>query len=235
MLISGVQKITLLDFPEKTACVVFTPGCNFRCGYCHNPEFVLPEEIKKIRQSFIAEAAFFNFLKSRKNFLEGVVITGGEPTLMPDLLEFVKKIKAMGFLVKIDSNGSRPEILKTMIEEGLLDYIAMDIKTTLRKYPELVGDMVPPENIKKSLQLIMNSQVPYEFRSTILPCLHPPEILKGMARLIKGADKYYLQTFRPGRTLDPKLAKAASYTKTQMEKIAKEIFAPVVKQVEVRV
>ncbi|PIR76985.1 MAG: anaerobic ribonucleoside-triphosphate reductase activating protein, partial [Candidatus Magasanikbacteria bacterium CG10_big_fil_rev_8_21_14_0_10_38_6] len=142
MVISGVQPFTLLDFPEKTACIIFTAGCNFRCGYCHNPEFVLPEKIQQIKTSFIDEETIYSFLQKRKGLLDGVVISGGEPTMMGDLPAFIRNIKELGFLVKLDTNGNRPLVLQHLLDEGLLDYVAMDVKTSLVNYADLVGDCV---------------------------------------------------------------------------------------------
>ncbi|MBU0596590.1 anaerobic ribonucleoside-triphosphate reductase activating protein [Patescibacteria group bacterium] len=234
MQISGIQKFTLLDYPNKTACVIFTPGCNFRCGFCHNPEFVLPEKIQKIKDSFIPEEIFFNFLERRGKLLDAVVISGGEPSLMPDIIEFVTKIKGMGFLVKLDSNGSRPGVIRDMIQAKLVDYIAMDIKTSLEKYTSLVGTSGNPEKIEESIKIIMDSGLPYEFRSTIVKEDHPREVLEQMARLISGAEKYYLQRFRPGTVLNPKYNDFSSYSSEEMEDIAKNIFSPVIKEVSVR-
>ena len=234
MVISGIQKFSILDFPGKTACIVFTPGCNFRCRFCYNPEFVLPEEIKKISDSFIPEDVFFNFLDQRKDLLDGVVITGGEPTVIADLPSFMERIKKKGFLVKLDSNGNKPEVLTDVFEKGLVDYIAMDIKTSLENYQDLSGEDAKPENIKKSIELIMKSGIPYEFRSTIVRELHPEEVLKEMAKLIDGAKLYYMQAFRPGETLDPKVSDYHPYNKKEMKRIANDIFKRHVEKVEVR-
>ncbi len=234
MVISGIQKFSILDFPGKMSCIVFTPGCNFRCSFCYNPEFVLPEEIKKISDSFIPEEAFFNFLDQRKDLLDGVVITGGEPTVIADLPNFMAKIKKKGFLVKLDSNGNKPDVLKEVFDKKLVDYIAMDIKTSLEKYQELSGADAKPENIKESIELIMKSGVPYEFRSTIVREIHPEEVLKEMAKLIDGADRYFMQAFRPGQTLDPTVSDYKPYDEKEMKRIADDIFGPHVKKVGLR-
>lgn len=234
MVISGIQRFSILDFPGKTACIVFTPGCNFRCSFCYNPEFVLPEEIKKISGSFIPESAFFNFLEQRKGLLDGVVITGGEPTVIADLPGFMSRIKKKGFLVKLDSNGNRPEVLKDVFKRGLVDYIAMDIKTSLENYQDLSGADANPENIEESIELIMKSGIPYEFRSTIVREIHPEEVLKKMAKLIDGAELYYMQAFRPGQTLDPNVSDYHPYDEKEMKRIAKDIFGLYVKKVGVR-
>jgi len=232
MLISGVQKFSVLDYPEKTSCIVFTPGCNFRCGFCHNPEFVLPEEIKKISHSFFDEKPFFNFLKTREGKLDGVVITGGEPTLQKDLKEFIKKIKEMGFLVKLDTNGSNFVILKELIEEGLIDYVAMDVKTSKKEYENVVGK-VNIENIDKSINFLLDGDIDYEFRTTILPDLHTREVFEDMGKWIKGAKKLYLQNFLPEITLDPEFSQKGSFCFEDLDLIA-EFFGDFVDTVGVR-
>lgn len=234
MLISGIQKFTLLDYPGKTACVVFTPGCNFRCGYCHNSEFVLPELINKIKDNFIPEKAFFNFLKIRRGLLEGVVITGGEPTIQADLIPFIKKIKALGFLVKLDTNGNCSSVIRQALEEKLLDYIAMDIKTSLNEYQNLAGKQANPINIRQSIELIKNSGIDYEFRTTLLKQTHNDIIIKEIGELLQGSTRYFLQTFRPGQVLDPKFVEYHAFTLPEMEIIA-EFFRKFVQHVEVRV
>jgi len=204
MLISGVQKFTMLDYPEKVAAIIFTPGCNMRCKFCHNKEFVLPKEIKKIRPSFIPEKAVLNFFESRKGKLDGIVISGGEPTLQPDLRQFIEKVRKMGFLVKLDTNGNLPDIMKELVNDGLVDYVAMDVKTTLDNYESLVGNLANPDNIKESIDFLKKGNVPYEFRTTVIDGVHTKAIIKEMAQLLNGADKLYLQKFRPETTLDPK-------------------------------
>ena len=233
MIISGIQKFSVIDYPEKTSCIVFTPGCNFRCGFCHNPEFVLPEEIASIKHSFFDEVPFFNFLKTRKGKLDGVVITGGEPTLQTDLLDFVKNIKELGYLVKLDSNGNNPDVLIEAIEKGLVDYIAMDVKTSLQEYKNVVGGMVNTDNIQKSIEIIMNSGIDYEFRTTVLPDLHTDDVLKDMKQLISGAKKLYIQNFLPDITLDCSFSDKASFNYNELQEIA-ELFRDSVDLVGVR-
>jgi len=198
MLIGGLQKLTLIDYPGKIATTVFTIGCNFSCAFCHNPELVDPIKIKK--QPLISEKTFFDFLKSRKGDLDGVCITGGEPTIHKDLPEFIKKIKNLGFSVKLDTNGSNPEMLEKLIRSNLLDYIAMDIKNSNLK-----------SQISKSVEIIKNSGVDYEFRTTIVPALHKKEDIIKMAKEISPAKKYFLQQFRPGKNLDKKFEKEKPY------------------------
>lgn len=191
MIISGLQKLTLLDFPGKLACTVFTAGCNFRCPFCHNASL-----INGSNTEIITEEDFFSFLNKRKGILEGVCITGGEPTLQSDLKQFIRKIKDSGFLVKLDTNGYKPEILNELISEKLLDYVAMDIKNTKEKYYLTVGinefDISP---VIKSVELLMKNKVPYEFRTTVVKEFHNEQDIIKICEWIKNADKYYLQSF----------------------------------------
>lgn len=233
MLISGIQPCTLVDYPEKTACIIFTPGCNFRCGYCHNPEFVLPEKIRQLKNNFIPETAVFNFLNKRRGLLDGVVISGGEPTIMPDLIVFMKKIKSLGYLVKLDTNGNRPQVIKQAIESGTVDYIAMDVKTSLKEYPKLVGPQVHPDCIKQSIELIKKCSIDYEFRSTLIKEIHPPKIIRDMADLIGTAKQVFLQTFRNTITLQDAFKNYRAFSKTEMEEIAL-IFLKQTKKVIIR-
>lgn len=233
MRISGIQQCTLIDYPGKTACVVFTPGCNFRCGYCHNPEFVLPEQIKKIQKDFINEEAVFNFLKKRKGLLDGVVITGGEPTLQGDLVPFMQKVRELGFLIKLDTNGNKPEIIIDALQKKLVDFIAMDVKTSYVKYQSLVGKLAKADNIKKSIDLIMSSGIAYEFRSTIVKETHSIPTLKEMAKMIEGAKTFALQSFRPAHTLNPLFQSFHGFSEGEMNDIQK-IFEPYVERVIIR-
>lgn len=162
MRIGGLQKFSFIDFPNKTAAIVFTQGCNFKCSYCHNPELVYPD----MYQLPIPEEQVFAFLESRKNQLDAVVITGGEPTLQSDLIEFIKKVKAMGFLVKLDTNGSNPKVLEQIINQKLVDFIAMDIKAPFDKYNLVCCVPINIENIKTSIDLIKNSGIDFLFRTT---------------------------------------------------------------------
>jgi pyruvate formate lyase activating enzyme len=242
VILGGLQKTTLLDFPGKIAATVFICGCNFRCPWCYNPELVLPKRIKS--QPKIPEKYFFDFLKKRKGLLEGVCITGGEPTLNRDLPKFVKKIKKLGYLVKLDTNGSEPEMLKKLITENLLDYLAMDIKAPLglnfqlptsnfklnsnsqiSKYQKATGVKINREKIKKSIEIIKNSDIEYEFRTTIVPTIQKKEDILEIAREISPAKRYILQNFRPEKTIDPKFEKIKPYSKEYLVKIQKAIFS----------
>ncbi len=220
MLISGIEQFTLVDYPEKTACIIFTPGCNFRCGYCHNPEFVLPEKIIQLKNSFIPETAVFNFLNERRGFLDGVVISGGEPTIMPDLIPFMDTIKSLGYLVKLDTNGNRPDVLRQAVTSGVVDYVAMDIKTSLAEYPSLVGPAVNPEAIQKSIEFLKAGNLDYEFRCTLIKEIHPDHILEDMARLMDRAKQVFLQSFRSTITLKPSFKSFHAFSEQEMKVLA---------------
>ena len=222
MFLSGIQPFTVLDYPGKVSCIVFTPGCNFRCGYCHNPEFVLPEKVAALRPNFIVEEAFFNFLDQRNTLLDGVVISGGEPTLMPDLEQFIEKIKKRGHLVKLDSNGNRPAVLKRLLAKNMLDYIAMDVKTSLPRYQGLVGPWAAENQIAESIRLIQDSGVEYEFRTTLVKEVHTPDAINEMCRLLKGAKKLYLQSFRPEVTLNPAFGSYTPFNEKETEQLAEQ-------------
>ncbi len=209
MQIGGLQKLTLIDFPGRLAATVFLCGCNFRCPFCYSSEIVLPEKIKI--QPKISEKYFFDFLKQRKGLLEGIVLCGGEPTLNKDLPDFIKKIKKLGYFVKLDTNGSSPGLLKNLIDKNLIDYVAMDIKGPKEKYGNFVGGKIDIKKIQKSIDILKKEKVDYEFRSTIVPNLHKKEDVTEMARWISGAKRYYLQNFRPEKTIDQKFERVKPY------------------------
>ncbi len=230
MIIGGLQKTSLLDYPDKVAAIIFTAGCNFRCGFCYNSNLVTHTDQVKI----IPEKEVLDFLSSRKKKLDAVVITGGEPTLQPDLPQFIKKIKALGYLVKLDTNGTNPAMLSVLIDSGLIDYIAMDIKGPLPKYAKIVKVNIDTDRIRESIEIIKNSSLPYEFRSTILPALHSREDLLAMSELIAGANRYFLQKFMPVASLnDPAFRSLPSFTDAEMNELAKLCLANV-KQCQVR-
>jgi len=222
MLIGGYQKLTLIDYPGKIATTVFTVGCNFRCPFCHNPELVATNNLQLTTNNDL-EKEFFNFLKKRKGKIEGVCITGGEPAIQPDLIPFIKKIKKMGYAVKLDTNGARPDILKKVIDGKLVDFIAMDIKDRLGKYSKTAGVGVDKERIKLSVDLIRNSGIPYEFRTTAVPGIHREKDFEEIAKWLDGADAYYLQEYREIKILDSKLKKKTKGKKLDLEKIKKKI------------
>ncbi|MBE6557044.1 MAG: anaerobic ribonucleoside-triphosphate reductase activating protein [Ruminococcaceae bacterium] len=195
MKIYGLQKTTLLDFPEKIACTVFTGGCNLRCPFCHNASLVLRFD----ESPYMTEDDFFLYIEERnKNRMitEGVCITGGEPLLSHGLRDFILRAKDHGLAVKLDTNGTLPSRLRPLIEEGLLDYIAMDIKNSLPKYSLTCGLRVDTECIEESIHLIMNSGITYEFRTTVIKELHTMDDLLSIGEMIHGAEQYYLQSFK---------------------------------------
>lgn len=216
--IGGIQKTTLIDFPEKIAAIVFTQGCNFRCGYCHNPELL---EFKKNGQYSTED--FFDFLKTRKNKLDGVVITGGEPTLQSGLYKFTEKIKSLGFLVKLDTNGTNPIILEKLLKNNLLDYIAMDIKAPPKNYNQITGVSVNVQNICKSIEMIIKSSIDYEFRTTVIKSQISSEDFEKIGQTLQGAKKYYLQKFIPSKIYDENLMKQTTYTDNEFEQICKNM------------
>ncbi len=192
MKIAGIQKLTLLDFPGLMAATIFTNGCNFRCPFCHNSSLVINSSANKL----VSEEDLFEFLNSRKGKLDGICITGGEPLLQEDILDFIKKIKEIGFKVKLDTNGYLFPKLKEIIETGLVDYVAMDIKNSLSKYPLTSGfNDITIENIVNSINYLKENHVDYEFRTTIVKELHTFEDIKEIASLLEGAKRYYLQQF----------------------------------------
>ncbi|MBP9752011.1 MAG: anaerobic ribonucleoside-triphosphate reductase activating protein [Candidatus Moranbacteria bacterium] len=219
MLIGGFQKLTLIDYPGKVATTVFTVGCNFRCPFCHNPELIdFPkEELPTYRKN---EKAFFDFLEKRKGKLDGVCVTGGEPTVQPDILDFLGKIKKMGFLVKLDTNGSRPEIVKEVVGRELADFFAMDIKNRAECYRETSGSGVSDANIRESIRLIRESGIGHEFRTTVVPGIHGESDFSGIVELIDGAPAYYLQEFRDFRILSPELREKSRGKKLDLDGIA---------------
>lgn len=227
--IKGIQKLSTIDYPGRLACILFTGGCNFRCKYCHNPELI---PLENAEMETISEEAVLDFLEQRRGKLDGVSITGGEPTLHRDLPELIRKIKDSGFLVKLDTNGTNPEMVERLIREGLVDYWAMDVKQVPEKYEALTG-FGKVELLRKSMKLIMGAGVEYEFRSTILADEHSKADLVGMAKMIEGAERYYLQNFRPGETLDPAYAEKRGFTPAELKELC-EAVRPYVKKCEVR-
>jgi len=223
MNISGLVKSSLIDYPGKVAAVVFTQGCNFRCGFCHNPDLI------PIIGGQISENELFKYLDKRKNILDGVVITGGEPLIQKDISTFIEKIKSMGLLVKLDTNGSSPKALGLLLKKGLVDYVAMDIKGTLAQYHN-ISSYSNKRFIQESIKLLKNSKIKYEFRTTVLPQYHKIEDFKNIGKLIAGANKYVVQGFRPEITLDRSLANKEPFTLREMEQIC-QIMKEYVKEV----
>ncbi|MDO5014671.1 MAG: anaerobic ribonucleoside-triphosphate reductase activating protein [Clostridia bacterium] len=191
MKIKGLQKLTLLDFPGHTACTVFLPGCNFRCPFCHNASLVCD-----IDEDEIPEEEFFDFLEKRKGLLDGVCVTGGEPTLQPDLKQFIYKIKKMGYLVKLDTNGYNPTVLEDILENNLCDYVAMDIKSSPENYNKVSAvENFDFEKIRQSINLLKSHDIDYEFRTTVVEELHNEKDFESIGKLLSGEEKYFLQSF----------------------------------------
>ncbi len=213
MNVQGFQKLTLLDFPGSTACTVFTGGCNLRCPFCHNASLV-----KNPIENPNATDIVLEYLEKRKGILDGVCITGGEPLLQPDLKDFILKIKAMGFKVKLDTNGALPKRLKEILP--YIDYVAMDVKSSLDTYPLLTGSGIEPSVFKESIDIIMNSSVPHEFRTTAVKGLHVKEDFIKIARLLKGEKKYFIQKFVDSGNL---LKGGEAFSKDEMHEILEEV------------
>ena len=192
MVLKGLQKLTLLDYPGEIAATAFTGGCNFRCPFCHNASLVLPDKFG----ATLPTEEFFAFLESRRGKLRAVCVSGGEPTMQGDLVEFIKRIKEMGFLVKLDTNGTRPDVLRTLIDGGLLDYVAMDIKNSKARYGDTVGvknfDISPVED---SINILRKGNVPFEFRTTVVRELHAVGDFAEIGEWLSGDEKFFLQTF----------------------------------------
>ncbi len=226
-IIGGFQKTSLLDFPQKISCIVFTQMCNFHCGYCHNPE------LNEKKDAVIDLETFFSFLESRKGKLDGVVITGGEPTLQKGLYQFIFDIKNMGFCVKLDTNGSNPKVLKNLIEDNLIDYVAMDIKAPMDKYHDVIKNKIPLDNIYQSIQILLGNKVDYEFRTTVVKEQLDFGDFEKIGDLIKGAKKYYLQKFVPSKTIDEAFLNYSTYSNEYFDKI-KKMLKDKVEYVDVR-
>ncbi|MGV8059678.1 MAG: anaerobic ribonucleoside-triphosphate reductase activating protein [Smithellaceae bacterium] len=219
MKIGGLQKVSLIDYPGLICASVFLQGCNFKCSYCHNPELVDP----KLFQPCIRESEVLAFLATRRGKLDAVTITGGEPTIQDDLVPFIKKIKKMGFAVKLDTNGSQPQVIKALLEERLIDFIDMDIKGPLAKYESVACVPVAAEKIKESVKSILKAEIPHEFRTTIVKSLLTPKDILKIATLISGARKYALQKFIPVKTLNKKFREEKNYSDNELEKIKKRL------------
>ena len=229
MLISGLQKLTLLDYPGRVACTVFTVGCNFRCPFCHNAPLVLPEQLAHDTD----EEQVLAFLKKRVGVLDGVAITGGEPLLHKDIGAFLAKVKALGYQIKLDTNGSFPELLMELVKDGLVDRVAMDIKNAPELYAKTVGlpslDLAP---IERSKELLLRGDVDYEFRTTVVKGLHTRESIIGAAKWIAGAKEYYLQQFKDSGNVIA-IGGLSEYNEQEMHALA-QAAAQVVPTVQVR-
>lgn len=221
--IGGLQKVSLIEYPGKICAVIFLQGCNFRCPYCHNPELVDPDRYGDC----LPEEELFSFLEKRRGKLEAVTVTGGEPTLQPDLPAFLRRLKGMGYLVKVDSNGSRPEVLEKLIGEKLVDYIAMDVKAPLEKYENIAAVPIDSAKIKQSIDLILASGIDHEFRTTVLASLLEEKDLLAIGRLVKNARRYAIQRFVPSKILNQSFLEDRTYSDEELsalkEKLEKDI------------
>lgn len=215
MLIGGFQKFSLIDYPGKICAIVFTQGCNFRCPYCHNPDLVDFKE----SGGLISKKEVFLFLKKRKGKLDAVEITGGEPTLQQDIIEFLERIKDMGYLIKLDSNGSHPEVIEELIKLKIVDYLAVDIKAPLEKYQMITHSNIDLNKIKKSIELIMKSGLNYEFRTTIVRSQLTEEDIIKIGSLINGAKLYVLQKFVVSKVLDLNFRDEATYSDDEFNRL----------------
>lgn len=213
MIIGGLQKTSIIDYPGKVSCVLFCAGCNFRCPYCHNPDL-----ISVAGDPFMPLDRFFDFLEQRRSFLDGVVVTGGEPSLDDDILPLCRGIKERGMAVKLDTNGSRPAMLQKLLDAGVIDYIAMDIKTRPANYALLAGKNFDCDRIRTSIKIIKHSGLPYEFRTTCVRPFVDEAIIQKIADLASGAPLYVLQRCRTGRVLSPEFfADKEPFTDKELE------------------
>ncbi|MEI6242330.1 MAG: anaerobic ribonucleoside-triphosphate reductase activating protein [Chlamydiota bacterium] len=229
MKIGGIQHCSLIDFPGKLAAVIFTEGCPFRCHYCHNPSLVLPSETQKR----VEEREVFSFLEKRVGKLDGVVISGGEPTLQEDLIPFIEKIRNMGFCIKLDTSGFFFSVLQELLEKKLVDYVAMDIKAPLDKYAQVIGREVDTKTIQESICLLLQSSISYEFRTTLVGSLHTKEDVVAIAKTIQGAPLYVLQRFFKNITLNPHFQNEDFFSE-QIANQYKILVEPYVKECRVR-
>lgn len=226
----GIKKVTLIDFPGKVACTVFTHGCNLRCPFCHNPEIVIQEPNDDNK---ITELKLFEFLEEREGKIDGVVFTGGEPLIHgTDLLRIIKKLKKMGFSAKVDTNGTFPFQLSHLIDNKV-DYIAMDLKSSKDKFEIMSKDQNLYGKTIESLNLLVESDIDYEIRTTVVPGIHDLKEFKKLAKLLKGVDKYVIQNFVANGTIDKKYGKVRSFTRKELKKY-KKIAEQYAKNVEVR-
>lgn len=211
----GLKKVTLIDYPGKIACAVFTHGCSLRCPYCHNPELVTgnPNKLEPLTQKELTA-----FLTKRISKLDGIVFTGGEPLMHHmELLPLLKTIKRLGLLIKFDTNGTYPSALRSLIQKKVVDYIAMDVKTSLSRYQEMGASPTAIQSIQQSLSLLTASHVPYELRTTLVPGMHTPAVLHEMGSIIKSAERYALQNFIPSTTLDTSFSNIQPFTHKEMK------------------
>ena len=223
MKIAQILPTTLIDYPNRVAALIYTPLCNFRCPFCHNSELVLPEKIRKLQ--LIPENDILYFLREREKFLDALCITGGEPTLHDDLPRFIERVKRIGLLVKLDTNGSRPEVLEELFDNHLLDYVAMDIKGPAHRYDDLAGVHLDLDAVRRSIKLIMERAPDYEFRTTVAPTITAKNI-EDTVELVQGAKRYFLQQFvapTDKDLVDPAWNKKTALSKAELEAVWERI------------
>lgn len=245
MLIGGWQKTTLIDFPGRVASTIFTVGCNFRCPYCHNPELVVESRKSKVER--IGEKEVFEYLEKKRKIIDGVCITGGEPTIQKDVVEFCRKVKDLGLEIKLDTNGSNPEVVEELIKEKLVNYVAVDVKNSFEKY--IVGAGLVPARLEwattrvaRTLEILIKSGIDFELRTTVVPGMHDEKIIKKMAEEIKEIMEprrcgvsvhWWLQNFRGGKCLDKSYNKKRGFTEKELNKLRVKA-EEVIKGVKVR-
>lgn len=223
MRFAGLQKLDLLNCPGKVSATVFTQGCNFRCPYCHNPSLVLP--VGESEQATVSDEEIFSYLEKRRGMIEAVAITGGEPTLHPELEGFIKRVKEMGYFVKLDTNGTNPLFLQKLLDQDLLGYVAMDFKTSLENYGRVFASSSAPEAIMKTLKILSSSKADWEIRTTCVPSIVREEDFKSIKRVMDSLGvkyKWYLQAFNPAVTLDKAYNEEAAYDQEFLERLVSE-------------
>jgi len=228
-LLFALQKTTLIDYPGVVACTVFTYGCNFRCPFCHNPELV----VYKPNPELLSEKEILTFLEKRQKILDGVVICGGEPLIHPEIINFIGKIKKIGYKVKVDTNGSHPEMIKKLLKKKLVDYFAMDVKNSLIMYDLTIGRKAEKKKILESIGLIKNSGVDYEFRTTFVPTLHSIEATEELGEMMKGVKRFSVQSFKPSKCVDKSFDCILPFTEKDL-KAFKRIMEKYVDSVEIK-
>lgn len=230
MLIAGLEKLTLIDYPGKLSAIIFTYGCNMMCPYCHNPELVTA---KLNRSSLHSEEDVMRFLKVRVGKLDALTITGGEPMMQKGLINFIRKVKDLGYLVKLDTNGSFPLLVREILELGVVDYWALDVKYSNELYMQGLNGGMMVSGILETIELLKNGAADYEFRTTFMKGLHTEENVHEIGEMIQGSKRYFIQNFRPGKTIDPSLNLSNSFTEAELEGFA-EIMRGYVGEVVVR-
>ena len=234
MRIAGLQKTSLIDFPGRVAAVIFTQGCPFRCDFCHNPELVIPEQFAQQ----ISSAQIWQFLEKRVGQLDGVAISGGDPSIQPDLPQFLEKLKKLGYQTKLDTTGINPQLLQNLIDQRLVDYVAMDVKAPLDKYQVITHSPIPAKIIQRSIDLLIEAgrqnQLEYEFRTTIVTEQLTQDDILQIGQTIKGAKNYYLQRFIPAHTLNPEFAHKKTYSDKILNRLQQQLEKQFVQKCAIR-